>query len=100
VIFRRRRFAEAIDRQLDLFERENAELLARIDEAQAAYSAASEDPEELYSAFLDLVEIATDELEEMRDAFAATLDEDAEEEYAAAFDRALRKRFPSLRAGG
>jgi hypothetical protein len=100
VIFRRRRFAEAIDRQLDLFERENAELLARIDEAQAAYSAASEDPEELYSSFLDLVEIATDELEQMRDTFASTLDDEAEEEYTAAFDRALRKRFPALRAGG
>jgi hypothetical protein len=100
VSFRRRRFAEAIDRQLDLFERENAELLARIDEAQAAYSAASEDPEELYSSFLDLVEIATDELEQMRDTFASTLDDEAEEEYTAAFDRAFRKRFPALRAGG
>ena len=36
----------------------------------------------------------------MRDAFAAALDEDAAEEYTAAFDRAFRKRFPILRAGG
>jgi hypothetical protein len=100
VIFRRRRFADAIERQLDLFERENAELLDRVEAARTAYTTANEDPEELYSEFLDLVEVATDEVEAMRDSFAAALDEDAAEEYAAAFDRASRKRFPVLRAGG
>jgi hypothetical protein len=101
VIFGRRRFAEAIDRQLDLFARENAELLGRIDEAQQAHARADrDDAEERYSELLDLVEIATDELEEMRDAFAAVLEEDAAEEYGQAFDRAFRKRFPTLRAAG
>jgi hypothetical protein len=101
VIFKRRRFAEAIERQLDLFERENSELLARIDQARSVHRAAGrDDAEERYSELLDLVEIATDELEEMRDAFAAVLEEDAAEEYTAAFDRAFRKRFPLLRAGG
>jgi len=101
VIFRRRRFAEAIDRQLDLFAQENADLLRRCDEAQRAYDAAErEEAQELWSEYLDLVEIATDELEEMRDAFAGTLDEEAADEYEAAFDRAVRKRFPILRAGG
>jgi hypothetical protein len=101
VIFKRRRFAEAIDRQLDLFERGNLELLVRIDDARSVHRAAErEDAEERYSEFLDLVEIATDELEEMRDAFSAALDESAAEEYTAAFDRAFRKRFPILRAGG
>jgi hypothetical protein len=99
--FRRRRFGEAIERQLDLFERENAALLARIEEARRVHRAADrEEAEERYSEFLDLVEIATDELGEMRDAFAAVLEEDAADEYAAAFDRAFRKRFPLLRAGG
>jgi hypothetical protein len=101
VIFKRRRFAEAIERQLDLFERENAELLVRIDGAQSVHRAADRDEaEERYSEFLDLVELATDELGEMRDSFAAVLDEDAAAEYTAAFDRAFRKRFPVLRAGG
>jgi hypothetical protein len=100
VIFRRRRFADTIARQLDLFERESSELLDRIEQARNAYASTGDDPEERYSEFLDLVEIATDELEEMRDAFAATLDEDAAEEYTAAFERAFRKRFPLLRAGG
>ena len=36
----------------------------------------------------------------MRDSFAASLDEDAAEEYTAAFDRAYRKRFGVLRASG
>jgi DNA repair ATPase RecN len=100
VIFRRRRFADAIERQLDLFEQESAELLARIEAARAAYAEADEDPEERYSEFLDLVELATAELEEMRDTFAATLDDEAADEYEHGFDRAFRKRFPILRAGG
>jgi hypothetical protein len=101
VIFRRRRFAEAIERQLDLFERDNADLLRRCEEAQREYDAADrEEAQERWSEYLDLVEIATDELEEMRDAFAATLDETIADEYESAFDRAVRKRFPIFRAGG
>ena len=101
MIFGRRRFADAIARQLDLFEAENAALLRRIEEARTVHREADrDDAEERYSEFLDLVELATDELEEMRDAFAATLDEDAAEEYEAAFERAFRKRFPVLRAAG
>jgi hypothetical protein len=95
VIFGRRRFAEAIERQLDLFEDENADLLRRCDEAERAYDEAERDEaEERYSEFLDLVEIAVDELNEMRDSFAATLDAEAAEEYESAFGRAVRKRFP------
>jgi len=93
VIFKRRRFAEAIERQLDLFERENADLIRRSEAAERTYDEA----EERYSEFLDLVEIATDELAEMRDAFAAVLEEDAAAEYEEAFDRAARKRFPRFR---
>jgi hypothetical protein len=100
VIFRRRRFADAIERQLDLFEEENTGLLERIEAARDAYSGTADDPEERYSELLDLVEIATDELDEMRDAYTATLDEEAAEEYEQAFDRAFRKRFPVLRTGG
>jgi hypothetical protein len=98
VIFGRRRFAEAIERQLDLFEHENANLLRRCEEAERAYDEAERDEsEERYSEFLDLVEIAVDELDEMRDAFAETLDEEAAEEYEAAFRKAVRKRFPRFR---
>lgn len=100
MIFRRRRFADAIERQLDVFEQDSAELLGRIEDARTAYAEAGEDPEERYSEFLDLVQLAADELEQMRDTYAATLDDEAAEEYEHAFDRAFRKRFPILRAGG
>jgi hypothetical protein len=36
-------------------------------------------------------------LEDIRDTYARTLDEDAAEEYAAAFDAAARKRHPRVR---
>jgi len=44
--------------------------------------------------YLDLVETGTDELVELRDNFAATLDEDAYEEYHAVFNKTVRKRLP------
>jgi hypothetical protein len=98
VIFGRRRFAEAIERQLDLFEDENADLLRRCGEAERAYDEAERDEaEERYSEFLDLVELAVDELNEMRDSFAATLDADAAEGYESSFAKAVRKRFPRFR---
>lgn len=100
MIFRRRRFADAIERQLAMFEQDSAELLQRVEQARAAYAVADDAPEKHYSEFLDLVEIATDELDEIREAFAATLDDEAAEEYEHDFDRAFRKRFPVLRAGG
>jgi hypothetical protein len=100
VIFRSRRFADAIERQLDLFERGSAGLLKRIEDARTAYTSAGDEAEQRYSEFLDLVELATDELDELRDTFAASLDDDAAEEYEQAFDRAFRKRFPILRAAG
>ena len=44
--------------------------------------------------YLDLVETGTDELVELRENFAATLDEDAYEEYHEVFNRTVRKRLP------
>ena len=72
--FRRRRFADAVERQLDLFARDNEELLRRCEQAERDYAAAeTEDAEARYSEYVDLVEIAADELEELRNAFAAAL---------------------------
>ena len=99
--FRRRRFADAVERQLDLFAGDNEELLRRCEQAEREYAAAeTEDAEARYSEYVDLVEIAADELEELRDTFSATLPEDTAEEYERAFDRAARKRFAMLRALG
>ncbi|MDQ3777730.1 MAG: hypothetical protein M3310_02515, partial [Actinomycetota bacterium] len=61
------RFAELIDRQLDLFEQEDAEFLARVDAAERAYDRADrEDAEEVYGWFQELVEHGTEALAEMR----------------------------------
>jgi hypothetical protein len=91
----RRRFADVIDRQLELFAGEQAGLIADVDAALSAYDQGPrEEAEERYGDFLDLVETATDELIELRDNYAATLDEDAAEEYAEEFNDRVRKRLP------
>jgi hypothetical protein len=89
------RFAELIDRQLDLFEQEDADFLARLDEAEQDYDRADrEEAEEVYGRFQELVEFGTETLAEMRDAYAATLDEDAANDYVAEFNSAVRRRLP------
>jgi hypothetical protein len=95
MIFGRRRFADVIARQLELFEREHAGLLADCDAAEAAYDRAPRDEaEERYGDYLDLVETGTELLAGLRDGFAASLEEDAAEEYEQAFNRTAAKRLP------
>jgi hypothetical protein len=95
VIFRRGRFADLISRQLDLFLREDADLVRACEEAERRYDAAERDEaEERYGAYVDLVEEGTEALAEIRDGFKATLDEDAAEDYEAAFNKAVKKRLP------
>jgi hypothetical protein len=95
VIFRRRRFADLISRQLDLFGREHRGLIDDCDAAERAYDRADRDEaEERYGDYMDLVETGTELLADLRDHFAATLDEDAADEYEAEFNRAVAKRFP------
>ena len=94
-MLRRNRFADVISRQLDLFEREEAGLIRECVEAERAYDRADRDEaEERYGDYVDLVETATEALADLRWAFAATLDEDAAEEYEEAFNRAVKKRLP------
>jgi hypothetical protein len=89
------RFAELIDRQLDLFEQEDADFLARVDEAERDYDRADrEDAEEIFGRFQELVEFGTETLAEMRDAYSATLDPDAGDDYVAEFNAAVRRRLP------
>ena len=91
----RARFADLIQRQLELFEHEQAELIADCEHAERAYDAADrEDAEERYSEYLDLVETGTDVLADLRDNFAMTMDEEAAEEYEQAFNRAVARRLP------
>ena len=91
----RGRFADVIERQLDLFLNEHAGLINDTEAALRAYNDASRDEaEERYGDFLDLVETGTDELTAMRDAYAGSLDEESAEEYRDLFNRLVRKRLP------
>ena len=94
-MFRRRRFADLIARQLDLFEREHAEVIAEAQARLEAYNRAERDEaEELYGDYVDAVEAGTEILADMRWEYTRTLDDDATEEYEAEFNRAVMKRLP------
>ena len=97
--FRRDRFADLVRRQLDLFAEDEGELLQEADDAERAYDAAERDEaEELYGDYQLVLEAIGDRLEEIRDAYAATLDDDAGEAYERSFVRAARRRYPKLRS--
>ena len=81
----RRRFADVVSRQLDLFEREHAGLIADCAAAERAYDRADRsEAEERYGDYVDLVETATELLADLRDGYASTLEDEAAEEYEAA----------------
>jgi hypothetical protein len=92
---RRDRFADVISRQLDLFVRDNLDLLEACDAAERAYDRAERDEaEERFGDYQELVEDGTEILAELRDNFASTLDEDTADEYELAFNRAVANRLP------
>ena len=96
-MLRRRRspFADLVERQLALFATENAELLERIDAALVAYDeAGSENAEERFGDYLDLVGEAREALEEIRDAYASTLPAETADEYRSVFAQLAARRFP------
>jgi transposase len=100
VIFRRRRFDDLVRRQLELFEADEAALLEEARAALRAYDAAERDgAEEAYSDYQLVVEAIRDALESVCDTYAATLEDEARDEYAAAFDRLARRRFPAFVSG-
>ena len=91
----KRRFADVISRQLDLFVRDNLELLEACDKAELAYDRAGRgEAEERFGDYQELVETGTELLADLRDNFASTLDEAAAEEYEDAFNTAVVKRLP------
>jgi len=97
VIFRRRRFADVIARQLDLFVLDRADL---VDDARCRlelYNRADRDEaEELYGDYVDALETGAEILAELRDAFGRTLDVAAREEYEREFNRAAAGRLPDF----
>jgi hypothetical protein len=94
-VLKRRRFADVIERQLDLFVRDHLELLEACDQAERAYDRAERgEAEERFGDYQELVETGTEILADLRDNFASTLDEDSAEEYVAAFNYAVAKQLP------
>ena len=92
---RRARFADVIERQLDLFEREHRGLIDDCNAAERSYTRSERgEAEERYGDYVDLVETATETLADLRDHFASTLEEAAAERYCTAFNRAVLKRWP------
>jgi hypothetical protein len=96
VIFRRGRFRELVDRQLDLFVAET-DLLDEAAAADAAWTNAEADESEAkYGDYQLVVDAIGERLHDIRETYVATLDERTAEEYRAGFDRAARKRFGRL----
>jgi hypothetical protein len=97
VIFFKRRFGDLIERQLDLFEQDNDDLFERLADAEADYRAAAQgEAEERFGDLQELLTEGTDALIELRDTYAQTLDDETSEEYVAAFDLAVLRRFPQF----
>jgi septation ring formation regulator EzrA len=95
VILRRRPYRDVIERQLDLFESGDADLLDDVDGALERYNAAEADEaEELYGDYQLAIEAATDRLGELREAFARTLDDP--EPYVREFNAAAIRRWRAL----
>jgi isocitrate dehydrogenase kinase/phosphatase len=92
---RRGRFADLIERQLALFERDYPEVIVEARERLDAYNRADrDDAEEFYGDYIDAVETGTEILADMRWEFIRTLDDEAAEQYEAEFNRAVTKRLP------
>ena len=97
MIFRRARFGDLVRRQLDLFETEEAELLEEAVQADGAWTkAGADEAEDLYGEYQLVVDAVGERLYDVREAYAATLEEDASAEYRQSFDRAALKRFKNL----
>ena len=96
-MLRRPRFGDVVDRQLDLFVREHADVIAEAMEKLRLYNGAGrDDAEELYGDYVDAVETGTEILADIRDAYARTLVDDLAERYEAEFNRGVAKRLPTF----
>ena len=96
MIFRRSgRFDELVQRQLDLFAEDEAGLLEEAQEADETQTLADRDEaEELYGDYQLVVDAIADRLLDLRETYAAPLEDDVADEYRAAFSRSASKRFP------
>ena len=91
---RDRRFDDLLRRQLDLFEVDEEPLLDEADEADSAWANASrEEAEERFGDYQLVVDAIAERLLDVRETYAASLDDRTAEKYRMAFNRAALKRF-------
>ena len=91
---RRGRFGELVERQLDLFATDEADLLEEAEAADDAWSRSPNDEtEERFGEYQLIVDALADRLYDVREAYASTLDDETADEYRSAFTRAATKRF-------
>jgi hypothetical protein len=91
---RRDPFAELVERQLALFAEDEAELLAEAVEAEDAWNRAGRDgAEEAYGDYQLVVDAIADRLLDLREGYAASLDDPQADEYRRAFAAAAARRF-------
>lgn len=99
MMLRRGRFGDLVERQLDLFAADESGLL---DEAAVADTAWTQSPreesEERFGEYQLIVDAIADRLYDVRETYAASLEEGTAEEYRSAFNRAAGKRFRSYAA--
>jgi isocitrate dehydrogenase kinase/phosphatase len=94
-VFGRSRFAKVVDAQIDLFRRDHRTVVEEVGARLELYNRSDRsEAEELYGDYADAVETGTEILAEMRDHYAATLDES--DDYVTAFNRAVAKRLPEF----
>lgn len=92
--FRRGRFNDLVSRQLELFAADEAGLLDEARTAEDSWNRAGrEDAEELFGDWQLVVDAIAERLLDVRETYAATLDEESAEEYRIAFSRAAAGRY-------
>ena len=96
-MFRRKRFGELIKMQLEVFAIDHADRLQSLRNALEQYRASDRyDAEERYGDYADEIDWAAEELAEMRDAYAATLDPELVEQYEREFSKAVHRTYPPI----
>jgi hypothetical protein len=90
----RGRFHALVERQLDLFAIDDAELLAEAADAESAWNAAAaEEAEEAYGDYQLVVDAIADRLLDIRESYSQSLEASAGAEYRDAFTREATRRF-------
>ncbi|MGI9117231.1 MAG: hypothetical protein ACR2JV_06315 [Gaiellales bacterium] len=96
-MFRRKRFGDLVAMQLDVFAIDHAHRLEALSRTLEEYRRSDrDDAEERYGDYADEIDWAAEELAEMRDAYAMTLDPELVDQYEREFSQAVRKRHPAI----